>query len=390
MTALLHPDLDTAVPRCARPLVALATQLQGSVAIRPAETRAAAEAAVERFEQTLTEAGADARTVAVASYLLCVWLDEAGAWPDGGLLLAFHGEADGGTRVFELLERLLAEPQANRPLLLLFHTALSLGLRGRWRTAADGARRIEAWRQRLATALQLETSPLAQPLSAHWQPVRLPRRPGRERRILASGLLLLALVGVGIFSASQVLLARQVDGVFASLQGLEQAGMGSASELGAGPGVALGSAAAPAPGRLATPLSTPSVEGLRVRDEVTRSLVVVSADGLFRADTAQLAAERVPLLARIGQALAAQPGRVLVTAYARADSSRPARLSSTLQLADEWALQVAQALQPLLPAGSLTTEGRVERADTRAADAPARIEITLFPQRAAGDAGRSP
>lgn len=353
------PDLDAALRHCARPLIALATQLHTSVPVRPAETRAAAGAAVERLERELTEAGADARSVAVASYLLCVWLDEGLALAPmpmpQGLLWQFHGEADGGTRVFELLERLLPEPEANRPLLGLFHTALSLGLQGRWREAVDGPRRIEVWRQRVATALRLPDAPLSQPLSAHWQPAVVPRRVGRERRVIASGLLVLALAGVGVYSASQVLLARQVDAVFASLQGLE-------------PAPPAGVASGPVPDRLVVRLG------------------VLPVEGLFRADTVQLQPPTSPqpqALDRIGQVLAARPGRVLVTAYARPDTPRPARLASASQLADEWAQQVARALQAHLPlpAGRVVAEGRVER-DAAAGTAGAgveRVEITLFP-----------
>lgn len=371
-------DLDTAMPRCARPLIALATQWQTRLPLHPAQTRAAAGVAVEGFERALAEAGADARAVAVASYLLCVWLDEglgAGTGTGAGtphppLLLQFHGEADGGTRVFELLERLLAEPEANRPLLGLFHTALSLGLQGRWRSVDDGPRRLGAWRQRLATALKLPPEPLAQPLSAHWQPASVSRQPeqSRERRLLASGVLVLALAGVGVYSASQVLLARQVDAVFASLQGLEPA---------ANLPTAGNAARQPVPDRLATRLANPPVEGLSVRDEANQSRVVLAADTLFRPDAAQLQSGRGPLLARIGEALATvgpRAGQVLVTAYTRADTPRPPRLPTTSQLADEWAQQMARALQPHLPTRRIVAEGRVAPGTE-----VARVEITVYP-----------
>jgi type VI secretion system protein ImpK len=366
--------LDAALRQCARPLVVLATAWQGRLSPdHPPDARAAAVAAVERFERGLAQAGADVRTVAVASYVLCVWLDEGLAAPDRHLLRQFHGEADGSVRAFELLERLLADADANQPLLGLFHTALSLGLRGRWRDTPEGPRRIEALRQRLATALRLDPTPLAAPLSAHWQPAPVPRRPGRERRFLASGLLGLALVGVMVYSTSQVLLARQVDEVFASLQGLEPAVDTSANVK-----AAAGGASGPVPDRLVSRLAGTQAEGLRVQDEPHRSQVVLPADGLFSADTAQLQAGRAPLLARIGQALAAQPGRVLVRACARTDTPRPARLVSASQLADAWAQQVAQALQPHLAAGRVVAEGCAP-VGPAADGAVARVEITLFP-----------
>jgi type VI secretion system protein ImpK len=378
-----------AMHRCARPLIALATQLRTAVPAQPAATEATLVAAVEAFERELAEAGGDARTVTAASYLLCVWLDEviaphawAAAWPANSLLQRFHGEADGRARVFQLLDRLLQRPEQDRPLLELFHVCLSLGLQGRWQDAADGARQLAALRARLAELLHLNPAPLAaQALSARWQPALAPRRPGQLRRLAAAGLMLLALAGLAVYSTSQWLLARQADRVFASLQGLERA---SRTDAPARPANAAPSTNAPAPVRLAGALAAELQAGrIGVRDETHRSIVTVPADGLFQPDTAQVTPAGRPLLDRVAQALAGLRGRVLVTAYALPDAPRPARLASPAQLADEWARQVAQRLQRQLPAGSVASEGLPEagtpQADAAVATARSRIEITLFP-----------
>jgi type VI secretion system protein ImpK len=391
-----------AVHRAARPLIALATQLRTAVPAKPATTATTLATAVETFERELGDAGCDQRSVTAASYLLCVWLDEviaphawaAATWPAHSLLQRFHGEADGRARVFQLLERLFKQPDADRPLLELFHVCLSLGLQGRWQDVADGPRQLATLRTRLAEQLHLNPTPLAsQALSARWQPAVAPRRPGRGRRLVVAGLTLIALAGLGVYSGSQWLLARQADQVFASLQGLERA---SRTGPGAGTTAAMTTPAgssppAPSsPGRLSTALVTDvTAGGIAVRDDAHRSMVVLPADSLFRPGTTQLASTQLPLLERVALALAAQGGRVLVTAYARPDTPRSARLPSAAQLADEWARQVAQVLEPRLAAGSVASEGLVAATDGASGGQPGeavagagarnRVEITLFP-----------
>jgi type VI secretion system protein ImpK len=388
--------------RSARPLIALATQLRTAVPAKPAETGAALAAAVERFEHDLVEAGCDARSVTAASFLLCVWLDEviaphawAGAtWPANSVLLRFHDEPDGRARVFQLLDRLVQQPVADRPLLELFHVCLSLGLQGRWQEAADGTRQLAALRTRLAELLRLGADPLSAPLSTRWQPAVTERKPGLGPRLAVAGLMLIALAGLGLYTSSQWRLAAQADQVFASLHGLERASRSAertATLAAAVPKPSAQASPSPSPGRLAAALAAELRTGeISVRDEPHRSLIVLATDGLFQPDTTQLAKARLPLLERVAQALASNGGRVLVTAYARADTARSARLPSASQLADEWARHVAQVLQQRLPAGSVASEGRVARQDEPAgspngtgvnsASGPRNlIEITLYP-----------
>jgi type VI secretion system protein ImpK len=388
-----------AMHRSARPLIALATQLRTAVPAKPAATGATLATAVETFERELTEAGCDARTVTAASYLLCVWLDEviaphawaAATWPTNSLLQRFHGEADGRTRVFQLLDRLVRQPDADRPLLELFYVCLSLGLQGRWQEAADGARQLAALRKRLAELLHLNAAPLTQALSARWQPAVPERKPGHARRLAVAGLMLIALGGLGVYTGSQWLLARQADQVFASLQGLERASR-SDRRAAAPVTAAVVSPVPQAPGRLASALAADLQAGqISVRDEAHRSAIALPADGLFQPDTTQVATAQLPLLERVAQALAGQGGRVVVTAYARQDAARSARLPSAAQLADEWARHVAQVLERRVPAGSVASVGLVAQQDelggstdkTRDGSAATAgrslIEITLFP-----------
>ena len=388
----LTPVWAAALHRSARPLIALATQLRTAVPAKPAATGATVAEAVETFERELAAAGCDARNVTAASYLLCVWLDEviaphawaAATWQENSLLLRFHSEADGRTRVFQLLDRLIKQPDADRPLLELFHVCLSLGLQGRWQDAAGGARQLAALRTRLAELLRLNPSPLSQPLSSRWQPAVAARRPGHLRRLALAGLMLVGLAGLGVYIGSQWSLARQADQVFGSLQGLERASRldgrtGAGATASAPPQPGAPASALRLPGRLANVLAADLQAGsLSVRDEPHRSQVVLAAGTLFQPDTTQVATAPLALLDRVAQALAGQRGRVLVTALAQPDAPRSARLPSAAQLADEWARRVAQVLERRLPAGTVASEGLVAAQDGSAGGGNV-VVITLFP-----------
>ena len=368
----------------ARPLIVLATQLAAQLVADPSTTRNRAVAAIRSFEAKLGAAGLDERATTVASYLLCCWLDQsldaAAGVPAGSLLHEFHAEAAGAARLYPLLERLLQldqlRPGSERPLLELAYVCLSLGLQS---SARDAAKR-EAVRARLAQRLALAPAAGRAALSRQW-PVAVPPRSAANRVNLGiAAILALVLAAAGVFGSSQWLLARQSAAIFESLQSLEQ-------RAGAAPANTARATATPgrglAPARLAQALSGQSrSQGFEVRDEVHRSVITWDAGDLFEVETARLNSARANPLRGVAEALAAataqSDGRVLVTAYAAADAPRPARLASAADLADAWAQQVAQALQPRLAPASLAFEGRTEAARGPGASL-GRVEISLFP-----------
>ncbi|HET7526857.1 MAG TPA: type IVB secretion system protein IcmH/DotU, partial [Burkholderiaceae bacterium] len=126
----------------AGPLLALQAQLRATTAHhdRPGLQRQLL-ALIGEFEERARASGVSKPQITAARYLLCTFIDEAIAatpWgahaPAGtkGLLQEFHDDESGADKVFELLERLSADPQANAPLLELFYVCISLGLQGRY------------------------------------------------------------------------------------------------------------------------------------------------------------------------------------------------------------------------------------------------------------------
>ncbi len=362
----------------ARPLIALATQLRRAALDAPAGMKQALAAAVDRFEREMTAAGWDERSISAASYLLCVWVDEVVAgtpWGagDAGLLQRFHGERDGSDKVLRLLSRLAEKPQENRALLELFHTCLSLGMNSLLRQAPDAGRQLEALRNRVFLALPNEPVELAPP----WRSAVASSPAPWRRRFALGALLALGLAALGVYTASHLLLASRVDEVFASMQQLSavrDGGQGSASTA------ALSTHPATA-ARLAPLLADDLAAGrLSVRDEAHRSVVTVPANLLFERSSTHLSAAGAALVARIGAALSAGSGKVLVIGHTDGSDTRSARLPSAWHQSFEWARETAGALGRVLPAERLAVEGAADLDAHADASPPSRrIDIVWYP-----------
>ena len=365
----------------ARPLITLATQLRQSALDAPEAMKQALVAAVARFERDATAAGCDERSVVAASYLLCVWIDEAvddTPWGSGGagLLLRFHGESDGSTKVLQLLSRLAEQPNENRALLELYHACLSLGLQGALRGSPDAARRLEALRRRVYLTLPHPPVTLAAPLSTAVPPGSSPLR----RRLLLGALPLLGLIALGVYTASHLLLAQRVDQVFASMQQLAPtSGIAQAAAMPAsGAGTIVAARAAPL---LAPLLAADRAAGrLVVNDEAHRSVVSVPAEQLFESGSTDPTSAGAELLARVAAALAGSTGKVLVIGHTDGADTRTARLPSAWHQSYEWASETVGVLARTLPPARLAAEGAADVDGGAAPAAPRRrVDIVLYP-----------
>src|SRR5262245_63267559 len=138
----------------AGPLLALQAQLRATTSHhdRPGLQRQLL-GLIGEFEESARASGVGKPQVIAARYLLCTFIDEAIAatpWganpPPGtkGLLQEFHDEQSGADKVFELLDRLNADREANAPLLELFYVCISLGLQGRYANRPNGRAELDA------------------------------------------------------------------------------------------------------------------------------------------------------------------------------------------------------------------------------------------------------
>lgn len=354
-----EPPAARALRALALPMVALLARLRDATPADPAALRRALAAAVDRFEADARAASVDEASVAAASYVLCAWGDEqfsAAPWGTGGagLLQRYHGEVSGGDRLLRLLSRLAEKPREHRALLELFHTCLSLGLRDR---IEPGSHDNDALRSRVHLALR-EVAPTPA-LVPPWHCAPAAASPPRAPRGALPAVLLLAVVALGIYSASQVQLGARVDRVLAGLQQLVPARADR-------PLSAVPPAGQP---RLAGTLRDDIDAGrLAVRDEALRSVVVIGADAL---------GEATGPLTRVGAALAKVPGKVLVVGYTDGSDPPTARMPSAWHQAMEWARGAADVLRPQVGDARLAVEARV---DANGGKPLRRVEIVLFPE----------
>lgn len=356
-----EPSAARALRAEALPLVALLARLRDSSPVNPAQLRRSLAAAVDRFEAHARVAGVDEASIAAASYILCAWGDEqfvAAPWGAGGagLLHRFHDDAAGGDKLRPLLARLAQQPREHRALLELFHTCLSLGLR---MGMAPGEGEHERLRARVHLALQ-QVAPVPA-LAATWQCAPAASSLPRAPRAALPTVLLLAVLALGVYSASQLQLAARVDGVLASLQRLMPARAATAASV----------AGQAAPPRLAASLREDIAAGhLAVRDEALRSVAVIAVGSNAPGDGSGA-------LSRLGAALAKVPGKVLVIGYTDGSDQPTARTPSSWHQAMEWARGTADVLRPQLGDARLAVEARV---DAGGGQPRRRVEIVLFPE----------
>ena len=320
-----------------------------------------------------------------ARYALCTFLDEAAAntpwgekvWAQGSLLVQFHNEAWGGEKFFHLLAKLAEQPAQHRNLLELFYIILSLGFEGRYRVLQNGRAQLESVRERLAQMILKERGEPVRELSPQWKTTAGAARPLRDQLPIWVVGAVAALILVLIYLAASYALNRHSDPVFAQLLGLKVSQP-----------VALVQAPAPVQRieRLQGFLAPEIREGLvTVSDLPDRSIVRIQGDGLFEPASATLAPRVLPLMARIGDAVAQVKGSVLVRGHSDDRPIRSARFPSNWHLSQARADSVAAVLAPQLGGLRIDTEGRAESEPVASNETAAgrernrRVEIIVFP-----------
>lgn len=133
---------------------------------------------VRKFEADLKTAGETPEDSSLARYVLCGFLDEAilntpwgveSDWSNRTLLGEFHKESSAGEKVFDLLERMLGNPNRYLDLLELIYVCISLGFRGKYRSDNSGEARLEDVRRSLYGTIFRERGSPEKELSPSWR-----------------------------------------------------------------------------------------------------------------------------------------------------------------------------------------------------------------------------
>ena len=383
----LHLGINPLV-REAFALILLAPELRKSYSQADAESLFDRTAdAVRDFERKAVAANEPDQVVKLARYVLCVTIDEAALsrpwsenskWRGTKLSVQFHQDNQGGTNLFQVLDRIIVQPDKYLHLLELIYLCLSFGFQGKYRTREDGYLRLEQRRDELLNIIIAQRGEPNDVLSLQWEPVEDLRPKIAERAPLWIVGAAAAAVLVVLFSGLLIALNKASDPVFRELAAFGQVIRDTAPLQP--PSVV------PERLRLASLLGSDIDAGLvQVDEDAFSSIVVMRGDGLFASGSAAVEPEREPLIVRIAAALDRFDGDVTVTGHTDNVPIRTLRFPSNYELSLQRAETVARMLSTTMAsAGRLSFEGLADADPVASNDSAAgralnrRVEIELF------------
>jgi type VI secretion system protein ImpK len=342
------------IVQAAVPLLILAGRLRGQISNADVESlRRQCVQEVRAFEDRARQAGVAPEDVLAARYALCTAIDEAvlntpwGAqsrWAAQSLLVTFHREAQGGEKFFQILDRLLTEPQRYVALLELWYTCLALGFEGRYHLVDGGVARLADIRRDLYQRIEQLRGRAEPELSPQWKGVE----DARNAVMRLVPLWVVVVASLAILVAGWVYFDRRLN---------EHSALVSAALANVGvPHLETPAQLAAPPSGIATLLAPQIAQHLvRVSEQGARTDVTVTVPDLFASGSARVNPRYDSLIHAIGGAVNGIPGRIIVTGHT---DDQPVR---SFQFHDNYELSRARAaaVQQLLRA-DVTDASRIE------------------------------
>ncbi len=351
--------------------------------------------ALERDGQ---ERGIAADLLRPAHYVLCASIDDlvlttpwgaASGWAKQTLLAAFHPDAGGSDKVFDLLRNMQAAPARFGPVIELIYLCLSLGFMGRYREArGDGA--FEQPRTEAHATIQAQRTAGPTDLSPRWRGAALPYRPGRRGVPVWVGLAGAAALCGGLAFWTSISLNAASDRLLTSALAMPPARMPRIARSA----VVLPLAPPPAPAgatladRLRASLAPDIEQGaISLLGTPAAPIIRVIGHAMFRPASAVVQADALPLLDRLATALRAENVSLRVLDYTDSQPIRTVQFPSNFQLSAARADAVRAAmLHGFGDPSRISAEGRAD-ADPVAPNTTAdgreqnrRIEIVVRPR----------
>ena len=310
--------------------------------------------AVRDFEAQALATGLDTRSLRAARYALCATVDDVvlstpwgatSSWPQQTLTSMFHNEVTGGERFFEILEQMQRELSRHAEVVELMYLCTSLGFEGRYRVMPRGVAALTELRAGIYRAIRTRRGDFERELSPTWRGLETGYKPlGQRVPMWAIGLVTLFLACM-IYMGFNYALAGSSDVAFTEVSGLPPSGPVQVARAVAVP---------PPPPPLATVSENHAASKLHqfLAPEIKAGLVTVFEDAqsvtvrlagktMFASGTANLASNYTNLLARIGEALQDEPGRVMVNGYTDNQPIHTVRFPSNFDLSQARADAVA-------------------------------------------------
>jgi type VI secretion system protein ImpK len=354
--------------------------------------RASLTQAVQRFEADAQKIGLPNGHVVAARYMLCTALDEVvantpwgaqAAWNKQSLLVQFHNETWGGEKVFQLLAKLSQDAVGNRNLLELMYCVIALGFEGRYRVIDNGRAQLDTVRQRLAEIVRKDRAAIEPDLSPHWRGQDMAKSRSTDGLPVWIVGAILALALALVYLAFRMSLNYRSDTTFAAVSTLRV------------PNVQI-VATVPTPAknpRLSVFLQPEIKAGLvTVLEESDRSIIRLRGDSFFSSGKAEPTTQSLPVLERIGQALAQVKGGVQVVGHSDNQPIRSLRFPSNWHLSSARAEGVRDALAAQVPLGRMRAVGKADAepistndsAENRARNR--RVDVILIPDQSSQEA----
>lgn len=330
------------------PLLAAASPLLCALAQMPRELspgfvehyRALLEREVRRYQTLCDQANLRREHVLAVRYCLCTSLDEAannttwgrrGVWAGKSLLVTFHGESEGGIKLFQIIGRLAASFQEHNDVLEIIYHILGLGFEGRYSVRPDGRKQLDDIRQQLLTQLVQRRDPITPTLSPGFAGA-VSGRMRRMRRVpvwLSAGIALLVMLTLfGLYSHRMNLATETVQQRIDAI------------------------------GKNLPPPPVP-VHKLRLKillaNEIARGLLTVEEDDhhsrvIFRGDTMFIPGQKTvndalsPVIDKAAREIARVGGAVTVTGHTDSQPIHSAEFPSNQVLSEKRATEVASLL----------------------------------------------
>jgi type VI secretion system protein ImpK len=332
------------------------------------------------FQTVCERVGIRPEHTLAARYCLCTALDEAaqgtswgggGSWAEDSLLVKLHGENEGGTKVFQVLGRLVNSPEEHIDVIEVIYYLLSLDFQGRYRGVTDGDRQHLAIRQSLHGLIRKHRGAVPRELSPNLSVTPAGRFSMIRIVPIWLSATILGLAAFGLFAWYKYQLSLRTHDLEQQIQ-------------------AIGQITPPPPPkvvlRLAELLKDEIARGqVQVEEDATHSAVTFRGDDMFAGGRADVNAKVQPLLDKVAAEIARVPGKVTVTGHSDNQPIKTARFPSNQVLSEERAVHVAEYLATrgvaqgrLESAGKGDTEPVADNAtrDGRAKNRRVQIDVT--------------
>jgi len=163
--------------RAAGPILMSAIQLKDTLTNPdPGSVRRRMSEEVRAFDRNAKAFGVSIPQTNAARYVLCTFIDEIvmstpwgakSGWSRRSLLSEFYGETSGGTKVFTVIDRAMAEPGNYSLLLELAYLVIGLGFEGQYRV--QNSEGLSALQSEMYRAIRTQNPVGASELSPNWR-----------------------------------------------------------------------------------------------------------------------------------------------------------------------------------------------------------------------------